>query len=98
MPKENTIEIIFDSHGNGLVADKNCKHQKVNITVLGQGKKNIAGASEYINQLEHSPNHLVIGVGCKDLANKPTSMVIDDMNRMLQHITPTIRVLLFQAF
>ena len=51
-----------------------------------------------MSQYKHSPNHLIIGVGCNDLTNKPTSMVIEDMNRMLQHITPTIRVHLFQAF
>jgi hypothetical protein len=38
--KENTIELIFDPHGNGLNAEQNYEHQKVNIT-LGKARKTL---------------------------------------------------------
>ena len=63
------VEIVMDSHGNGIEAKKLYKHQDVNITVLGKGLKNIKGAIQYIQNLEN-PQHIIIGVGSNDLSDQ----------------------------
>ena len=96
--KAHEIEMVFDSHGNELVPGKIYKWRDVGVHVLGKGKKNIAGAQEYIGQLTGT-KHVVIGVGSNDLA--PTSMsaqqAIDEMTSLLKSI-PNASVHLLPAF
>ena len=72
LPKKKSahkVEIVMDSHGNGIEAKKLYKHQDVNIIVLGKGLKNIKGAIQYIQNLEN-PQHIIIGVGSNDLSDQ----------------------------
>lgn len=45
------IEIVMDSHGNGLDPRRMYKNQDVNVHVLGAGKKNLDGAMHYVQSL-----------------------------------------------
>ena len=46
--ESKTVLIISDSHGNNLKGQKMYKNNRARVIVLGPGRKNINGASEYI--------------------------------------------------
>lgn len=94
--KTHDVEMVFDSHGHGLVPDKIYKWQDVGITVLEKNKKNIEGATEFIQRLD-KPKHLLLGVGGNDLTTKPVEQVIDEMNSLVCSIAPGIQVHLLPA-
>jgi len=75
--KSHNIELIIDSHGNGLQAEKIYKNKDFNVSILGPSKKNIEGAREFIES-HSSPKDIVFGVGNNDLANKPVEKCISD--------------------
>ncbi|CAC5387923.1 unnamed protein product [Mytilus coruscus] len=58
------LEIIIDSHGNGLLASKLYRNIQSKIKVLGPGKKNnIKGAGETILETTNKDTrHIVLGV------------------------------------
>ena len=41
---DRDVEIIMDSHGNGMKASKLYRNRNVKFTVLGPGKNNIQGS------------------------------------------------------
>lgn len=47
----------------------------------------------YFLSIKHYPNHIVTGVGCNGLSNKPLPIVGEDMKQMLELTTSEVRVL-----
>ena len=76
------IEIVMDSHGNGLDPRRMYKNQDVNINVLGAGKKNFDGAMQYVQSLK-SPQHVVVDVGSNDIATKSPKSIVTQIPRGL---------------
>ena len=76
------IEIVMDSHGNGLDPRKMCEKQEVNIHVLGVGKKNLDGAMQNVQSLK-SPQHVVVGVGSNDIATKSPKSTVSQIENLV---------------
>ncbi|CAC5410700.1 unnamed protein product [Mytilus coruscus] len=67
--KSKTVLVISDSHGNNLKGEKMYKNNRARVTVLGPGKKNIKGESEYIMENHsdiNSSTEIVLMVGSND--------------------------------
>lgn len=78
------LEIIIDSHGNGLLASKLYRNVQTKIKVLGPGKKNIKGAGEAILQTTNKDTrHIVLGVGSNDLSIKTTTLCVNEMKTLI---------------
>lgn len=76
------IEIVMDSHGNGIDPRRMYKNQDINIHVLGAGKKNLEGAMQYVQSLE-SPQHIVVGVGSNDIATKSSESIVTQIENLV---------------
>ena len=76
------IEIVMDSHGNGLEPRRMYKNQDVNIHVLGAGKKNLDGVMQYVQSLK-SPQHVVVGVGSNDIATKSPKSIVSQIENLV---------------
>ena len=97
--KAHEIQMVFDSHGNDLIANKIYKWRDVGIHILGKDKKNISGASEYVQGMSEV-KHLVIGVGSNDLASTTTTVeaAVQSMSSLLQSVPPSTVIHVLPAF
>ncbi|CAC5408816.1 unnamed protein product [Mytilus coruscus] len=81
------LEIIIDSHGNGLLTSKLYRNIQSKIKVLGPGKKNnIKGAGETILETTNKDTrHIVLGVGSNDLSIKTTTACVNEMKNLIEN-------------
>jgi len=84
--RSHEVELVIDSHGNGIQANRMYRNKDFNINVLGPNKKNIAGVNEFVDNHE-TPKHLIIGIGNNDISSRPLSECMEDMNALLQKLT-----------
>lgn len=84
--RSHEVELVIDSHGNGIQANRMYRNKDFNINVLGPNKKNIAGVNEFVDNHE-TPKHLIIGIGNNDISSRPLSDCMEDMNALLQKLT-----------
>ena len=97
-PKNHQVLMLFDSHGNDLVANKMYKNKDIQIEVLGQSKKTINGAKEYLDNRRNKSEHILLCVGSNDLATKSVDNTIRDMQNLLSnHADPDVAVHIFPA-
>lgn len=85
--ESKTVLIISDSHGNNLKAEKMYKNNRARVIVLGPGKKNIHGASEYIVENGsdiNSSTEIVLMVGSNDLERNTPDANIEKMKDLIQ--------------
>ena len=85
--KAHKVEILIDSHGNGLQEKKMYRNQDIKINVLGPSSKNIKGAKEFMKTLQgNSAQHIVVGVGGNDLSMRDSGETAEEMLQLIQSI------------
>jgi hypothetical protein len=92
------IEMIVDSHGNGLDPTWIYRNKSFKISVLGSGKKNINGAIEHLKKIT-TPKHIILGVGCNNISNETPENVIRGFYKLIEsapqgsyvHILPVFK-------
>jgi hypothetical protein len=80
--KDLPIEIIIDSHGNGLDPKWIYKHKNLKLTILGPGKKNIKGATDHLKKVTE-PKHIILGIGSNDIENKNPENILQEIKELI---------------
>lgn len=76
------LVIIADSHGRSIDAKKLYKNKVVEIKILDNGKKNLAGAKEFINKADTVGKQTILLVGSNDIAEKAAPDVLQEVHNL----------------